>query len=241
MSTEKYKLIKKANRLLVKHFGIPPRNKKLPNPVDMLIGTILSQNTNDKNSYQAYKNLREKYKSWEEILTARRTTIESVIKVAGLGKQKSEAIKSFVKELNDKKGKLSLSHLKKMDENSAIEELTNYKGVGVKTASCVLLFALDRNVCPVDTHVHRTVNRIGIVKQQNTPDKTFFALNEGFPPKIAHQFHTNLIRLGREICKPKKPSCSICPLLKICNFEDKNLEKMAPSRQNAFMLLDNIS
>ncbi len=230
----------KINNVLVEHFGIPPRNKKLPNPVEMLIGTILSQNTNDRNSYQAYKNLKEKYKSWDEILTARRSSIESVIKVAGLGKQKSEAIKSFVQELHEKKGKLSLNYLNRMDESSAIEELTKYKGVGVKTASCVLLFALDRNVCPVDTHVHRTVNRIGITKQ-NTPDKTFFALNEDFPSKIAHPFHTNLIRLGREVCKPKKPSCSICPLLKICDFKDKNLEKTAPSKQNAFMLLDNIS
>ncbi|MGD8782485.1 MAG: endonuclease III [Ignavibacteria bacterium] len=240
MNNEKNELIVKVNNLLMEQFGIPPRNKKLPDPVDMLIATILSQNTNDKNSYQAYKNLKEKYKSWEEILAARRTSIESVIKVAGLGKQKSEAIKSFVKELNDKRGKLSLSHLKKMDESSAIEELTNYKGVGVKTASCVLLFAMDRNVCPVDTHVHRTVNRIGIVKQ-NTPDKTFFDLNENFPPKIAHQFHTNLIRLGREICKPKKPSCTICPILKNCKFKDKNLEKVMILKQNAFMLLDNIS
>ena len=126
-----------------------------------------------------------------------------------------------------------------MGENDAIAELTHYNGVGVKTASCVLLFAMDRNICPVDTHVHRTVNRIGIV-QANTPDKTFLKLNENFPPEIAHSFHTNLIRLGREICKPKSPSCGACPLNKICDYEEKDLQIKKLHKKNDFMLLDNV-
>lgn len=240
MSKTKKQIIEKVNKLLIDKFGIPPRNKKLPNPVDMLLATILSQNTNDRNSYQAYQNLKKRFSKWEDILEVKRTTIEKEIKVAGLGKQKSEAIKNFIKEIHAKKGRISLNHLKKMESSDAIDELSSYKGVGVKTASCVMLFALDRNVCPVDTHVHRTVNRLGIVKG-TTPDKTFFSLNESFPDKIAHPFHTNLIRLGREICKPKNPSCGICPLLKICQFEEKNLDRKTKAEERAFMLLDNIS
>ena len=88
--------IKHINNLLVKHFGIPARQKKLPNPVETLIATILSQNTNDKNSYQAYQNLKKKYKTWDEVAKLPRTEIEKVIKVAGLGRQKSESIKAFL-------------------------------------------------------------------------------------------------------------------------------------------------
>jgi len=73
-----------------------------------------------------------------------------------------------------------------------------------------------------------------------TPDKTFFAINKDFPPKIAHSFHTNLIRLGREICKPKCYTCSICPVEKICTFDEKNFDKNQQSPKRAFMLLDNI-
>jgi len=113
------------------------------------------------------------------------------------------------------------------------------KGVGLKTASCVLLFALDKNVCPVDTHVHRTINRIGIVNEK-TPDKTFNALNKILPDGIAHSFHTNLIRLGREICKPKKPVCSVCPLIKNCQYSDKNFEANTKLSNKSFMLLDNV-
>jgi len=110
----------------------------------------------------------------------------------------------------------------------------------VKTASCVLLFSMNRNICPVDTHVHRTLNRIGLVNT-NSPEKTFYKINGNIPRGAAHSFHTNLIRLGREICKPSKPKCSICPLIKKCNYDFKNFELYAVHKKNDFMLLDNIS
>jgi len=231
--------INKTNRLLVRNFGIPYRAKKLPNVIDALIATILSQNTNDKNSYQAYRNLKKKYKSWEELSDASRKEIESVIRVAGLGKQKSASIKSFLSTLREKNGKLNLQYIKKMSDDEILNELTTIKGIGVKTASCVLLFSLDRNICPVDTHVHRTLNRIGLVKTK-TPDKTFEQIKDHLSDGIAHQFHTNLIMLGREICKPAKPSCSVCPLLKVCEFESKNLESTSRVRTDGFLLLDSI-
>lgn len=232
------RLINEVNKLLVKKFGIPQRQNPLPNPLDLLIATILSQNTNDNNSYKAFRNLKEKYKRWEELVEVKRTAIEKVIRVAGLAKQKSEAIKNLIDELFSKNN-WSIDELNNLGNDDAIEKLISFKGIGVKTASCVLLFALDRNVCPVDTHVHRTANRIGIVSAK-TPDKTFFALNKNFPDKIAHSFHTNLIRLGREICKPSNPSCGICPLQKICKYPDKNLHEVGNGKKRDFMLLDNV-
>ncbi len=231
--------IKKINILLVDHFGIPKRHKILPNPIDTLIATILSQNTNDKNSYQAYQKLKQKYKSWLELTEVPRVEIEKTIKVAGLGKQKSAAIKSFLSSMKKRKGKIDLLHLKKMSDQDILSELTSIKGIGIKTAACVLLFSLDRNICPVDTHVHRTLNRIGIVKTK-TPDKTFNQINKCLLDGIAHQFHTNLIKLGREICKPAKPICSICPLLKECGYKSKNMNSVSQVRTNSFLLLDSI-
>ena len=233
------KQIKKINQLLIKKFGVPPRPETPPDPVDMLIATILSQNTNDKNSYKAFNNLKEKFNSWEDVSKLSPSQIEKYIKVAGLGKQKSKAIKSFLTSILKEQGQISLNHLVKNPDDEIISELTNFGGVGVKTASCVLLFALRRNICPVDTHVHRTTNRIGFVNT-STPDKTFFEINKHIPAKTAHSFHTNLIRLGREICKPTNPSCSICPLLKICQFQNKNLSGKPTTKKNDFMLLDSI-
>lgn len=234
------KNIAKINSLLIQHFGVPEKAKKLPDPLDAIIGTILSQNTNDNNSYKAYRNLKENFKSWDELIPLTPAKIEKYIRVAGLGKQKSKAIYNLLQSLKKTQNKLSLNHITKKPNEIIIEELTSYSGVGVKTASCVLLFSLDRNICPVDTHVHRTLNRIGLVKT-SAPEKTFFTLLNQLPEGTAHSFHTNLIKLGRDICKSQKPVCSICPLNKICKYESKNFEIAKPSSKNNFMLLDNLN
>jgi len=231
--------IKKINQHLVRYFGIPSRPKKLPNPIDTVIATILSQNTNDSNSYKAYQNLKQKYDSWEEVAEIPKNKIEKIIRVAGLGKQKSETIKKLLTSLQKNHKNVNLQYVRKMSDEDILKELTSIKGIGVKTASCVLLFSLDRNVCPVDTHVHRTLNRIGLVKTK-TPDKTFELINKSIPTGIAHQFHTNLIKLGREICKPGKPLCSVCPLKTDCRFKNKNFEAIKTNTKNNFLLLDSI-
>jgi endonuclease III len=234
------KLIKQVNTLLIKKFGVPFRNRNFPDPLDLLLATILSQNTNDNNSYKAFNNLKNYYKTWDELINEKRSAIEKIIRVAGLAMQKSAAIKNIITYLNEKNGEVNLNYIKKYSNEEVIEELTQHKGIGAKTASCVLLFALGRNVCPVDTHVHRTVNRLGIVKE-NTPDKSFHALNKNFPEGCAHSFHTNLIRLGREVCTPTKPNCTECPLVKVCAYPKKNFGERGNGKRRDFMLLDNVS
>jgi endonuclease-3 len=231
--------LSEINSLLINYFGIPKRKKKKPNPLDILIGTILSQNTNDKNSYKAYKNLKAKIKSWDVILSMRVNTLERIIKVAGLGRQKAESIKSLIKILKNKTGRVSLDYLSKYDDDFVIEELTKFKGVGVKTASCVLLFSMNRNVCPVDTHVHRILNRVGIVKT-NLPEKTYYEIKDFIPKNSGHSLHTNLLRLGREFCLPKNPKCSLCPIEEKCNYTNKNFSPTIKKSENDFFLLDEI-
>lgn len=234
------KKINKINQLLIEHFGIPSKQKKLPDPLDAIIGTILSQNTNDNNSYKAYRNLKENFNNWEEVASLKPSQIEKFIKVAGLGKQKSRAIYQLLKSLQKNQNSISLDYIKTKSNEIILDELTSYKGVGVKTASCVLLFSLDRNICPVDTHVHRTLNRIGVVKT-STPEKTFYEIINKIPEGAAHSFHTNLIRLGREFCKPSKPNCTNCPVNKLCRYPDKTKFETNPYKKNNFMLLDNLN
>ena len=233
-------LIKTIDSLLREYYGIPKRSELLQDPLDVLIGTILSQNTNDKNSWRAYRNLKDGYSSWEEVRQLDRITLEQEIKVAGLGRQKSAAILEVLNDLYEKKGTLNLDHTHLMGDLEILEELTSYKGVGVKTASCVLLFSLRRNVCPVDTHVNRIVNRVGLVAS-NQPEKTFNTLFGKIPEGLAHSFHSNLILLGREFCKPTNPDCSNCPLLQVCGYNGKNLSGDAKKYpHNNFLLLDNL-
>lgn len=231
-------LIKRINKLLIDHFGIPRRQNPLPNPLDTLIATILSQNTNDNNSYKAFNNLKRRFKTWDEATKASRKEIESLIKVAGLAPAKSHAIKNLLNEIKVKND-YNLDFLLHPENEVAINQLTKLKGIGVKTASCVLLFSLDRNICPVDTHVHRTLNRIGVVKTKS-PEKTFWEINNNFPDGIAHSFHTNLILLGREICTPSNPKCGECPLYKICKYENKTDKLKSKQTKKRILLLDNI-
>ena len=235
-----FKKIKKINELLSRRFGIPEKNRKIPDPVDLLIATILSQNTNDRNSYKAFKNLKDNFRNWGELERLPASRIERYIKVAGLSKQKSKAIKGFLRQILKKRGKISLDYLDEKSSSEVIDDLTGYNGIGIKTATCVLLFSMERNICPVDTHVHRTTNRMGLVNTKS-PDKTFYILNENFPEGIAHQFHTNLIKLGRSICKPANPVCSVCPVVKICEYPDKNFQQISKNKTGDFMLLDNVS
>ncbi len=237
MTKKQKEKILQIDKLLVKYFGVPER-KEDSDPVDMMIGTILSQNTNDNNSYRAFVRLKEKYPNWEAIADADLEEIIETIRVAGLPNQKAKAIKNFVLSVKDKFGKLDLSYYKSIPELDAVKELSSLKGIGVKTASCVLLFSFKKNICPVDTHVHRTLNRLGVVKT-SSPEKTFWEINSDFPEKIAHRFHTNLIKLGRTHCV-KTPRCGDCPLQSICPFKDKTGLKLNEVKKDSFLLLDNI-
>lgn len=239
MNKNQIKKIRNVNSQLIKYYGIPKRSIPLPDPLDLIIATILSQNTNDNNSFKAYKNLRSNFKNWDALAQANLASIEKQIKIAGLGKQKSQAIKNLLVTLIQKYGETTLVHLSKMNNEEIFNELISFNGIGVKTASCVLLFSLDRNICPVDTHVHRIVNRTGILSGK-TPEKSFAKLNQNFPAGIAHQFHTNLIRLGREICRPNKPLCPHCPIKIKCKYPNKTKDQQLELRENDFMLLDNV-
>ncbi len=234
-------LILKINQILLDYFGKPKR-KLNSDPLDILIATILSQNTNDLNSHKAFLNLKNKFSDYEKIISTPLSKIEKEIKIAGLGKQKAKAIKSFLKNLKSEKGKLDLKFLERLGTIEALKYLSNFNGVGLKTAACVLLFGLKKNVCPVDTHVHRVLNRVGVVNT-NSRDKTFYEIYKSLPDGIAHEFHTNLIKLGRTFCLSKNPRCFECPLKKMCKYEHKNLEstramKSKNNNNKDFLLLD---
>lgn len=223
--------------------GKPVQHATLPRPLDMLIATILSQNTNDKNSHRAYIRLCEKYLAWKDVAEAPVRDIRAAIRVGGMGNQKSIRIKRTLIAVKDRFGGYDLSPIEEMDSAEVIEELTRIDGVGVKTASCVLLFSMGRDVFPVDTHVHRLCGRLGLAPGCSTPEKTFFSMQNIFPRGKAYSFHTNLIRFGRRVCRSNNPACEMCPLYDECVFPGKvkGRRKRASSKaDHDFMLLDNV-
>ena len=231
-------------KVLESFLGTPTQSSSLPRPLDMLIATILSQNTNDKNSHRAYTQLRKKYRRWQDVAEAPLRSIISAIRVGGMANQKSPRIKETLFTVKDRFGRYDLSGLQKMTNDEVIEDLTKINGVGVKTASCVLLFSMGRDVFPVDTHVYRLCGRLGLAPGCSTPEKTFWFMRDVYPEGRGYSFHTNLIRFGRRVCRSNNPACDRCPLYDECVYEGK--KKKSPRHRGKstadhdFMLLDNV-
>jgi endonuclease-3 len=202
--------------------------------LDELVGTILSQNTSDTNSSRAFHTLKTTFPTWELVLNASTEAIAEAIRLGGLADQKAERIQTILRTIHAERGSITIAFLQDMNDNSAMQYLCGFKGVGIKTAACVLMFGLGRALCPVDTHVHRVLNRVGVV-HAHTPDATFEALHKEIEDmritdttdttaerrtngySQPYSLHVNAIRLGKNICTARKAHCERCPLAEICN------------------------
>jgi endonuclease-3 len=207
--------VRKITFLLEKQYGIP-RKVGPANPLDVLIETVLSQNTNDQNRDKAYQRLKRRFPRWEDVLGGKRESIVSAIRPGGLAEQKARRIRETLHWIKEREGKLSLSFLKKMDSEEIERTIGGLKGVGPKTVHCLLLFGLGREAFPVDTHVLRVGKRLGLIPQGKNLEKAHEWMAPLVPMKKSLSLHLNLIRHGREICKAKNPSCNTCFLIKEC-------------------------
>lgn len=184
-------------------------------PLDELILTILSQNTSDVNRDRAWTKLQERYEGWHEVLAEGRAQLEGTIRTAGLAAQKSETIIRVLETLGGT-GVPNLDNLRDLSDNEALEFLTSIKGVGTKTAACVLCFSLGRPVMPVDTHVHRLAKRLGLVPAKASPERAHELLNQTVSPDLRFSLHVQLIRHGRTTCRARHPECGRCVIAGLC-------------------------
>ncbi len=217
------RLKRRAHRVqarLLEAFGQPIWRTPLP-PIDELVSTILSQNTNDINRDRAFRALRNHFPDWESVRDARPKDVVDAIRVAGLANQKGPRIQQVLKQITAERGSLELSFLKDMPLEEARRWLTKFHGVGPKTAAIVLQFSLGRPAFPVDTHIYRVTGRIGLRPLKMNVEKAHVHLEKLFQPETYYAAHLNLIRLGREVCHPRKPDCPHCPVRQLCDYEPK--------------------
>ncbi len=204
------------NRLL-DHFGPPDWGPPLP-PLDELVSTILSQNTNDRNRDMAFRGLRGRFASWEAVRDAPLQDVIAAIRPAGLANQKGERIQEVLRQITQERGELSIDFLYDLDTEQARAWLLRFKGVGPKTAAIVLVFSLGKPAFPVDTHVHRVTGRLGLRPQALNAEQTHAYLERLFPPEIYGPAHILLIYLGRRICHARGPEHEICPVKHLCDY-----------------------
>ena len=198
-------------------FGEPKLSPK-SEPLDMLVRIILSQATTGTNSRRTFQNLKDRFENWEDALNADEKEIADSIRLGGLADQKANVIKGILQKVKEEHGSLSLEFVEKMPNEKARKFMQNFRGVGPKTAACTLLFASHKEIFPLDTHIFRIFKRMGILPAKIS-DKTAHELSDKFVPKGKfYSLHVNLIRLGKEICRPREPKCEICPLVEYCDF-----------------------
>jgi endonuclease-3 len=206
-----------VHRRLLETYGHPVWRNRLP-PMDELISTILSQNTNDTNRDRAFASLRAAFPSWEAVRDARPAAVIEAIQIAGLANQKGPRIQAILQQLTQERGSLDLAFLQELSPEEAHAALVRFRGVGPKTAAIVMLFSLDMPAFPVDTHIYRVTGRLGLRPPKITAEKAHTVLGQLFAEDSYYAVHLNLIRHGREVCHARQPSCDQCPLQDICPY-----------------------
>ena len=209
-----------VHKKLIEAFGEPTWRNPLP-PVEELVSTILSQNTNDVNRDRAFDSLREKFPTWEQVRDADTDEVIEAVRVAGLANQKGPRLQQVLRDITTERGSLDLSFLADMPIEEARDWLTKFKGVGPKTAAIVLCFSLNRPAFPVDTHIYRLTGRIGLRPEKISVEQAHPYLESVFPPETYYAAHLNIIRLGREVCNARKPKCPECPVRDLCDYKPK--------------------
>lgn len=178
-------------------------------PYRVLVRTILSQRTRDENTDQATNNLFSKYKDIYEVVEAPTEDVQELIKPAGFYRVKAGRIQEVSQILIDEYGG---------EVPDTLEELVKLPGVGRKTANCVLVFAFELPAIPVDTHVHRISNRMGLVDTK-IPDETEIELSKIAPKDLWIKLNDLMVQFGQNICKPTSPQCEMCPVNYLCDYD----------------------
>jgi len=192
--------------------------------IDVLVETILSQNTTNRNSEAAFRQLRRQFNTWDAVADAPVDHVERWIRVAGLSRIKAPRIQAILRQVRQQKGRITLEFLRRGTVDEAIAYLRSFKGVGPKTIDCLLLFAFAMPVFPVDTHIHRIARRLKWIGPKVSAEKAHDLLEPAIPPKDRYEMHVLLIDHGRKTCKALNPRCDKCVLLDLCAFGKQRLK-----------------
>ena len=198
-----------------------PKWKRSGPAMDVLILTILSQNTNDRNSGEGFRRLKAAFPDWAAVEKAHWRTVAAAIRVSGLANVKSRRIRDILRRIREERGSYSLEFLKRRPLAEARQYLSDIPGVGPKTAACVLMFSFGMPVFPVDTHIHRVSRRLGFIPEKTGPAQAHDLLQALVRDDRVYPFHMLLIRHGRDTCHARRPACAECVLRGLCPYREK--------------------
>lgn len=205
-------------RLLIAYGDHPlvPRRE----PMHELISTILSHRTTERNEAVAYKQMWDHFGSWEATRDAALPELIKTLQPATFPDVKASYIKATLERIYAEQGKPSIDFLRDLSVEAGLAWLMSLPGVGIKTASLVLLFCFSKPVMPVDSHVHRVSQRLGLIRPKVGPTPAHKVLLELLPhdPPVLFNFHIDMLRHGQRVCIWETPRCEDCPLTDLCNW-----------------------
>lgn len=219
-TADKQQRVRAVISILQQRYGRPVWAPRLP-ALDELIACILSQHTSDRNSLQAFAQLRQRFPTWSAVRDAPVEAIEDAIRTGGLAAQKAPRIQQILRAISDTvEGEPHLRFLEPLSDDEAAAWLMRLPGVGPKTAAIVLAFAMGRPVVPVDTHIFRVGWRLGLYPKSVGEAKAHDWMRPLVAPEDAYAYHVLVIRHGREVCTARSPRCTLCPLASLCPSYD---------------------
>lgn len=212
------KKIQRISSLLFGEYGFSNLGNK-KNPLNELLYITISLRTTDPSTQRTYLKFKKIFPKWENVYLAPINKIVTVLKNAGLSKQKARNLKLILQKIKQDWKFLSLRRLKSFNNNLLESYLLSLPGIGLKSARCIMMYSFDRKVFPVDSHCFRIIKRLGWIE----PDMKYTKSTQDFiqeliPSKIRYKLHVNLIQHGRKICFPFRPRCKICFLSMFCRY-----------------------
>lgn len=197
-------------------YGSPRLGNPL-DPLDVLYYTLLSLRTTDRVLQRVWPAFTGRFAPWSSLLESDAADVAAVLRPAGFSVTRARAFRELAAALRDRFGQVTLEPLAHLGDTEAMAQLLTLPCVGVKTARCVLLFGLHRDVCPVDSHVHRVASRLGLLEHPlDYSPSLHAAIDAVVPAGLAYHFHTNFVAHGRTVCRPRRPRCERCPLGGAC-------------------------
>lgn len=199
-------------------YGELPFSSK--DPMSMLVEILLSHRTYDAQTDAAYDNLLKHFGSWEAVRDAATGEVQAAIENVNFPEVKAPRIQAVMRQITEERGNLKLDFLCDLPIPESTQWLNRFEGVGPKTTACVLLFACQRAILPVDTHVARTSIRLGLIGKKVSAEAAHNLLQALLPEdaRSIYNFHKALLRHGQRICVFERPRCARCPLQDLCDY-----------------------
>ncbi|MCS3633699.1 endonuclease III [Salinibacter ruber] len=193
-------------------------------PFDELVYTVLANRTREEYYQRAFGRVKDLVKDWNQLPDVEDEDLAAAIGDAGLGRKKARTLKHAASLLQNDMDEVSLDFLENMSTEDAEDYLLRIRGVGPKTVKCVLMYALDRTVFPVDTNCARVGNRTGWLESsaRRYTKAQMHRIEERVPSRLRRSLHIRLVQHGRRTCTDGKPHCDSCPLNDLCDYYEAN-------------------